>query len=342
MQTFFKKRFGAGLIMVILMTMTLTGCFGTTLNLADILSFDLLDSDEQSVKKDLLIDVKNKSVICFVEDIEELTGEDLLPLIEVADGYQVFHDGILHKNGESAYDFSQPLEFTVTKDNEKKQTKVWTVALQDPYSPLVAWTFDDGIPAEMDIHGDVTLVDGKHGQGVLLKGFGPNQYLTVDGGFVANKLVFPDNTFTLETWFYLDSEYATDGWNAVFSTGGTGAGNVRLLIGGHAAGLANQLIYISADGIKGERVVDWLPNQWHHFAYTYDGSDLLVYFDGELVFTEDGSLIEQINFSADEPGFYIGVQHHSNQRRNFGGIIDELIIYDYARSGEQILASFER
>jgi uncharacterized protein (TIGR02145 family) len=71
-------------------------------------------------------------------------------------------------------------------------------------------------------------------------------------------------------------------------------------------------------------------NQWQHVAATYDGTTLKLYIDGiQNVNTYSGA-----NLSVNGDSLYIG--NRNTQDRTFDGFIDEVKIYPYARTAEEI------
>lgn len=76
----------------------------------------------------------------------------------------------------------------------------------------------------------------------------------------------------------------------------------------------------------GNRILD---TDWHHVAATYDGAQMKLYLDGTLMKTKDvtGALQTSV-FDV-----FIGNQSSIN---HFGGIIDEVLVYDKALSVEEI------
>jgi len=76
--------------------------------------------------------------------------------------------------------------------------------------------------------------------------------------------------------------------------------------------------------------------QWHHVEVTYanDGNDdLLIYIDGELKATGDGSGSPA---SGDNDNFLIG----GNSARNFHGYIDDFKIFAYERTAEEVKTDY--
>ena len=72
-----------------------------------------------------------------------------------------------------------------------------------------------------------------------------------------------------------------------------------------------------------------VKNTWHHIAYTYDGSTCYFYLNGE----EMGSVnISGGSYSANET-IYLG---NWNQNEGFNGKIDEVSLYNYAPSQDEI------
>jgi len=74
------------------------------------------------------------------------------------------------------------------------------------------------------------------------------------------------------------------------------------------------------------RIID---TDWHHVAATYDGSALKIYVDGAMLASTNTSG----NLQPSSADLIIGSQTTTNQ---FGGIIDEVLLYDVALSEAEI------
>ncbi|MFH1477873.1 MAG: LamG-like jellyroll fold domain-containing protein, partial [Verrucomicrobiota bacterium] len=76
---------------------------------------------------------------------------------------------------------------------------------------------------------------------------------------------------------------------------------------------------------------------WHHVAFTYDGVNTVkCYQDGVLVLTDTGSSSGQLQWAAWATKLYIGQINISGDRRLFKGMIDEVRIYNYPLTSEEI------
>jgi len=82
-------------------------------------------------------------------------------------------------------------------------------------------------------------------------------------------------------------------------------------------------------GIHGKISVN--DGQWHHAAGVYDGSKLYLYVDGKLDVSSNASG----DINANDHPVYIG-ENAEQTGRFWNGLIDDVRIYNYAISGEQI------
>ncbi len=73
-------------------------------------------------------------------------------------------------------------------------------------------------------------------------------------------------------------------------------------------------------------------NSWYHITTVYDGSEQILYKDGQQVYarSESGSM------GSNGYKFLIGARGHTSPRNFFGGMIDELRIYNRALSESEI------
>jgi len=316
-----------GLLLVAITALFLAACGNPLMNM----TFELLDTNGENVVYDYELNAVNGTITAYVSANTRLEGREYNPIFGTPEGYAVYYNGEVHENYVSSYNFEEPL---IIEIHGEEGVETWEIRIEHFSSPIVHWTFDKGFPEEITPYNKAYLVYGYVNDGVQFEGFSGKGYLEVDAGFVAENFVFPDNIFSIDLWFMADSEYLTDGWNALISTGGNAPGNVRILIGGHAEGLAQQLAYIAVDGSAGPESIGWEVDKWHHIALVYDGSDVLVYLDGDLVVRRANAPVDNINFQANFPQIYLGTE--SPTFRYFGGVLDEVRIWNYALSEAQI------
>lgn len=320
------KRLSA-LVMILAISILLAACGDPLATL----TFALLDGGGNDIVFNYDVDTNKSVITAYVGNNTRLQGVNYKPIIEVPEDYVVLYNGKAHENYVSAYEFNEPLKLEIGTDGEMQN---WEIIIKQANPPIVYWTFDNGLPNEITPVNKASIVNGLINDGVLLEGFKGKGYLEVDADFVAKNLVFPNNRFSIDLWFLADSEYLTNGWNALFSTGGNARGNVRILLGGHPEGLAQKLAYIAVDNSVGEAPIGWELNRWHHIALVCNGEDILVYLDGELAVRRPNAGVETVDFQANLPEFFIGAE--SPTFRYFGGLVDEVRIWDYALSESQV------
>jgi len=181
---------------------------------------------------------------------------------------------------------------------------------------------------------------------------GSNQY--VDFGSAPS---LGSATFTLETWF---------NWTGSGSTASTGSGGLNAIPlisklvgefdgdtrdGNYFLGIQGSVLAADfEEGIGGASpglnhpvtgVTPITPNVWHHAAVTYDGTTWALYLDGALETTlfvgqpprwdsiQHAALASALNSTGAATGF-------------FAGVMDEVRIWNYARSSSQISSNLSR
>ena len=73
--------------------------------------------------------------------------------------------------------------------------------------------------------------------------------------------------------------------------------------------------------------------QWHHAAGVYDGQKLSLYIDGRL----DISSKAEGNIRITDKAVYIG-NNSERQKRSWNGLIDDVRIYSFGFTAEEIAA----
>lgn len=125
----------------------------------------------------------------------------------------------------------------------------------------------------------------------------------------------PSNAFTIEGWIQIDTIYS--GYRTIYS-------------GTSGLFLKDRKInwYQGADNYLGSSAVPQF--EWHHFAITYNGNTFIGYIDGELNSSS--------SFSGGQlPIFSVGIGGHTIEY--FDGFVDELRIWNFARSQNQIITT---
>ena len=168
---------------------------------------------------------------------------------------------------------------------------------------------------------------------------GTNDWIdaTNNGGAVnsATNLGLPTRDITLEVWanprsystwrsmvsFFQDNGSFERGWDLE-----TGSGNrFTFALAGTSGGA---LTYMSTTNT-------FQPNTWYHIAGTYDGTTMRIYVNGML---ENTSTTESGDISYANSWLAIGMYKDDNEAFSFPGQIDEVRIWNVARSQAQIQA----
>ena len=202
--------------------------------------------------------------------------------------------------------------------------------------PIAYWKFDEGV--------GTTAYDSSSNQnngvfgagnsaptwadesqcisGKCLKFDGSNDYINANN---SNALNIQNNTITLSLWTKYTS---TSGWEGLlYKDNGNGMG-YQLFINS-----SNQIAFgiytTSFTRLTYNTAIS--QNTWHHIEAVYDGSNMKIYLDGSMVTSTPKS--GNIADSSSRP-LLIGKSTITGE--NFNGFIDDIKIYPYARTADQI------
>lgn len=150
---------------------------------------------------------------------------------------------------------------------------------------------------------------------------GSNDYVFVSNNSAFN---FGGSSFTIEAWIKVNS--FTKDWQALI-TKGEDAWRIHRYVN------TNYIAFGTAGSPSNDLVSTISVNdgKWHHIAAVYDGSQKRLYIDGVLdnSYTKSG-----ISFNTADP-VWIG-NNYGSQSRHWHGNIDEVRIWNTARTAEQI------
>jgi len=184
---------------------------------------------------------------------------------------------------------------------------------------------------------NVNIVEGAHGTGAKFSG-------STDNEFVGAIPSIPGNKLTVTTWFKQDSDLSCTFPNFchlydLFGQPLTGQHVVttymRSPVGttNFYATKFSRVDFASYDGI-GSFTLLKTDNSWHHLAVTFDGTDIIVYLDGQLKETRSiptaPAIINKYGDNA-----YLGDQTEGNN--DWTGNLDEFRIYDVTLSPSEIV-----
>ena len=128
--------------------------------------------------------------------------------------------------------------------------------------------------------------------------------------------------FTLEVWFNFSRLHS--GWNTIIAND-----EYEVHIGGDG-------VVISWDNaawdLRGTTILS--PNKWYHLAFVNDGSQRWIYLDGKVeAYSDSASPVRDV-----DQELWIG-NDPQPPTRYFVGLIDEVRIWNYARTQEEIQAT---
>lgn len=142
-------------------------------------------------------------------------------------------------------------------------------------------------------------------------------------------------SFTLEGW--VNATGASDriaffGQNDAIEFGFSDATTIRGNTGNTGPGGSNSVAWTFDNST--------FPfNTWHHVAFTADGTEMKLYVDGQLKGTSYNPLS---NYGSSADFFTIGAAVWDNTGNNFSGSIDEVRVWNVARTQAQIQANMSR
>jgi hypothetical protein len=201
--------------------------------------------------------------------------------------------------------------------------------------PVGYWKFDEGSgTAAKDSSGNgndgtisgATWTGGKYGSGLSFDGTG--NY--VDAGNGSNLNI--SNAITIEAWIKL-AAIPNNPYSTIISKGnGTTTSywmDIRsggyILFGGYTSG--------GKDCYQNTGLKITNANQWYHIVGTYDQMASKVYIDGQLV----ASVAKTCLLRTNNDNVTIGARLNSHF---FNGYLDEVKVYNYARTAEQIMQDY--
>jgi hypothetical protein len=220
----------------------------------------------------------------------------------------------------------------VQSDGSVVTGDVWTFS---PGGLVGFWEFDDssgGIAADSsgnNLHGTIAgnpaWIDGPEGYALQFDGDG--DYVVVDNDSSLNMTA----QITVAAWIKVDAFDCE--WQAIITKGD---GSWRLQRNGTQGSIEFACTGAFVPGaLVGSLfgTVSVNDGRWHHIAGTYDGSRICFYVDGRLdISSEAVGSIEVSDYN-----LFIGANAEKPDR-NFKGSIDDVRIYSYALSAEEVKA----
>ncbi|MGB0403595.1 MAG: LamG-like jellyroll fold domain-containing protein [Salibacteraceae bacterium] len=188
----------------------------------------------------------------------------------------------------------------------------------------------DNITVEGTVSGPVDKTS--QGSGYALDFDGSNDYVSLG----TSTILRPVSTVTVESWVYA---HTAGTWVAIFGnlydTGSDEAGYGLFT----NSSTGNVMFWVqtvggTTNGYGNYPQVTLPLNEWVHFAGTYDGTNMRLYMNGVLQDTDAKS--GNIDYSTSPLDARIGQYYDDNESEEFNGVIDELRIWDVARSQTQI------
>jgi hypothetical protein len=142
------------------------------------------------------------------------------------------------------------------------------------------------------------------------------------------------DAITVESWIKVDNFDKDKTWQTILSKGDSAW---RLSRNENS----NTLHFALGDGknaVNGKTNVN--DGQWHHVAAVYDGKDLSLYIDGK----EDGTAsVKTSGYSIPTNNYPVLIGENAQSTgRNFNGQIDDVRIWDKAKTAEEIAENFDR
>jgi hypothetical protein len=201
----------------------------------------------------------------------------------------------------------------------------------DPESIVGLWLLDEGdgkVTEDVsgngfdgELQGNATWVDGKFGKALSFEG--ATDYVIIP---VSNDLK-PTETFTLTAWVNPKNGPSSNNHMAIIGLGSSGP---RYYVDKSASNFHIRLQTGNDNLSYNAGSIDF--DTWQHAAYAYDGENVNVYVNSELVDTHSASG----NLLTDNNESYIA--NWAGAARHFNGLIDEVAVFNVALTEDDIVS----
>lgn len=219
-------------------------------------------------------------------------------------------------------------------------------------APIGRWDFEEGTGTSANdqsgnnltgtLTNGPTWVNGRTGNGKALSFDGSNDYVTMGDTSIVD---FGSGDFTLEAWVKLGS--LTQGRGMIIAKDNSGASGRQFAL--EWDGNDNNSNFIRIGYFYSDPGQVWLDtanniitdSNWHHISAGRSGNSLFVYVDGVLKAsgTTGGS---HASMQATASQLRVGNRQYSGATDELNGSIDQVRIYNYARSSSQIKWSYNK
>ena len=157
------------------------------------------------------------------------------------------------------------------------------------------------------------------------------------------------NTGTVEAWVYSNRSYPSDDGSIKYRSivskwtdGSCGGGNEGYLLDWYGTNAAGTLRGMICNGTNFQTVAsstNLVPNTWNHIVFAWDGAYLRLYMNGRPV---GAPIAQTINSQDDSSMLWIGDGFNSGTTYRWDGKLDQVQIYNYARTPAQIAWDYNR
>jgi prepilin-type N-terminal cleavage/methylation domain-containing protein len=185
----------------------------------------------------------------------------------------------------------------------------------------------DSINGEIATLSNITRVPGKDGEENTAVKFSGTASSIVTNAL--NDLPSGNSARTIEFWLYLNDAPFYSYSNIV----GYGENSTKKLFNATITNERKNMLWGSSANHTGTDTIGLL--QWHHIVYTYDGTEIKSYINGEI----EGSTTVDLNTntSGDFSKIYFGYNSHlTTVSQHFNDTIDNFRIYNRALSASEI------
>jgi hypothetical protein len=240
------------------------------------------------------------------------------------------------------------LKFTANDGQKDSNDTVKIRVYASTYTGLIAqWKLDEtsGTTAVDTVgshngtlmNGPVWQASGGYvGGSILLDGV--NDYINCGGGVIDHNIPsWADlkNEITIAAWIKVDVFDGNKPWQGIVTKGDTAWRLAR-------AGNEN-VINFACNGLSPSFDVqgstDVTDGKWHQIVGTYDGAELALYVDGILDIYSGSPSQAAGSIGLDSNDVYIG-SNSAKQNREFGGMIDNVRIYEIGLPAEKVVDLF--